>query len=507
MSNVFTRFRDVVSAFANATAVVDATTEEQAPVSLTYAELDIAAGRVAAALAARGVSCGDRVAAIVANGIDFAVLYAACVRNGLCIVPINRSTPRAIAEFLINLAQPRLIVADPRWSSILPLDNRWTARAVDPASLRSEATHVEPLPWSTDPDGILSITFTSGTTGQPKGVAHDTDTILANARAFNDHVGIDKDTRLLHVMPMTYMAGFLNTLLSPWMAGASVVLAPPFDATTALRFWEPARAHDVNTLWLTPTIISALCRLDRDLTVRDWAQNTLRSVFAGTAPLPEAKSTEFQRRFGARPLESYGMTELLLVTGNRSGCTGRLGSVGRPLPDIETAFRRKSGSNGQEGNAGQLWIRTPYALKGYVEPDIRELVSPLTDGWLSTGDLGHRDDDGNLFITGREKDLIIRGGVNVSPLAIEGVLLHHADVVEAAVVGVPHDFWGEEVVACLELSRSKSVDDVRTSLIESCREQASLVPDRFVSANALPRGVSGKIQRNVLRERLITGKC
>jgi long-chain acyl-CoA synthetase len=308
-------------------------------------------------------------------------------------------------------------------------------------------------------------------------------------------------------MPMTYMAGFLNTLLSPWMAGATAILAPPFDATTALRFWEPARAHDVNTLWLTPTIISALCRLDRDPTVREWTRRTLRSVFAGTAPLPEAKSADFERRFGAKPLESYGMTELLLVTGNRSGRLGRPGSVGRPLPDIETAFRRKSGSHGQAGNTEQLWVRTPYALKGYVEPDTKELVSPLTDGWLSTGDLGHRDDDGNLFITGREKDLIIRGGANVSPVAIEGALLHHADVVEAAVIGVPHDFWGEEVVACLELSRSKSLDAVRASLIESCREQAPMVPDRFVSMDTLPRGVSGKIQKHSLRERLISGVC
>ena len=186
------------------------------------------------------------------------------------------------------------------------------------------------------------------------------------------------------------------------------------------------------------------------------------------------------------------MTEVLLVSASATGDPAPA-TVGRPLPDVELDFR------GDDGADGELHVRAPSALDGYLDPETGEPVSARTDGWLATGDVGHLDDDGRLVITGRIKDLIIHGGANVSPTAVEDVLLSHPSVVDAGVVGREHPFWGEEVVAHVV---AEGGEPEVAELTDWCRARLApdAVPTSFHFCDGLPRSSTGKLQRHLLDE-------
>jgi long-chain acyl-CoA synthetase len=324
--------------------------------------------------------------------------------------------------------------------------------------------------------------------------------MLANAVKFNQLVGIDRNTRMMHIMPMGYMAGFLNTIFSPLMAGGTIVVAPQFNAKEAINFWQPAIESNVNALWLTPTMAALLARLNRNATTSQWTKNNLRHVFVGTAPFPKATKESFESTFGIPTLESYGMTEILIVASNHSEGVQKQGSVGHLLEDIEIQARDKQGNPLPKGEVGELFVKTPFALKGYLQPETGQINSPVADGWFATGDYGYLDADNDLFITGRIKDLIIHGGTNVSPTAVENLLMKHPDIQEAVVLGKPHAFWGEEVVAFVIMKAGKSF--IQESINEYCKNNLEFdgVPTTYKIVSDFPRSSTGKVKKHILKE-------
>ena len=475
----------------NRPALIDASCALPA-LTLTHDEVHQHAARLAGALAGRGLVPGSRVVAILPNGLDLALLYLACLHGGFTAVPIGIDQPAETVAGLVAAVDPAMVIAAPGVTApdAVPL---W--RLDGPRSLVGLDAALAPA--CPDPGQPLMIAFTSGTTSRPKGVCHAAGGMVANVRAFNRLAGLDAETRMLHVMPMTYMAGMLNTLLSPLAAGGCAILAPAFDVSTALRFWEPARTHGANTAWLSPTMAALLVRVHRDPQVAAWTAANLRRVFAGTAPLPEKVAEDFHACFGVRLLESYGMTEILLA----SVCLApRHGVVGKLLEGVEMQTRTDEGAPLPAGTEGDLWVRSSYAMLGYL--DAAGQVCPQgTESWFATGDIGLVDGDGILAISGRRKDLIIHGGVNVSPRAIEEVLLACPGVADAAVIGMPHPFWGEEVVACLQLAEGTALAEVEATAKAQCKARlpAAAQPARFAAFDRFPRNTTGKVQKHLLR--------
>jgi long-chain acyl-CoA synthetase len=486
-------FFRTVAAAGSRTVLLDATDAER-PTAMSGREVASAAASLAAVLAERGLERGDRVAVFLPNGRDFALLYLACLHGGITVVPVNPALPDTVVRHILAVTSPRLVVFDNAHRARVPETSaaRWpVAAAGDVARVAAGGKSAVPCD---DSNVLFSVTFTSGTTSLPKGVCHRAGATLANVDAFNELVGLGPDARMLHVMPMAYMAGFLNTLLSPLAAGGTVVLAPQFDAGSALRFWQPAIVHGASTMWLTPTMCAFLVRANRDPEVPAWTRTNLPYVFVGTAPLPLPVRETFESAFGTMALESYGMTEIMLTTANSATTPVKVGSVGRSIAGVTLQTR---------GQDGEIWVKSAYALTGYVAIDVPEPRSPLVDGWFPTGDVGHVDTDGNLYITGRIKDLIINGGTNVSPRAVEEVLLTCTGVADAAVVGTPHAFWGEEVVAFVEADAA-AWDTLMPALRERCRSELppAAVPNRFLRRDVFPRSVTGKVQKNLLRDQL-----
>src|SRR5260370_28890999 len=286
------------------------------------------------------------------------------------------------------------------------------------------------------PDDLVVIMYTSGRSAKPKGLAHKLGRMLCNARAFAHAQGIDRDSRFYLTLSMAYMGGFYNLLVLPFLCGASVVVDHVFDARSSLHFWDKARNNSVNTLWLATTVLSILLRMDSGRTGEEFCRSSIRRAFVGFAPLPLKVKHEFETRYGVRLIENYGLSETLFVTARSQDSTVGAGHVGNALPGIDLRIVDDAQEPVGPGIDGEVQILTPDLMAGYLDAN-GVLLETDPAAWFPTGDVGHLADRDSLFITGRKKDLIIRGGVNISPAAIEEVLMHVDGIADGAAVMIP----------------------------------------------------------------------
>ena len=448
--------------------------------SFNYSELYAHANAIREWLGKKGCLAGDTVALRLPNGWPFAVAYLACILGRYRFVPVNPELNIEDQRYILHRVNPRVVIEDEFLLSVL-----------QPVFTRAPG-------FICQNGEVAGVFFTSGTTGRPKGVSHTLESLVGNVVAFNQSQGLNSATRLYHVLPMAYMAGFLNTLLSPWLAGGAVLLGPRFRPVEALQFWKRPLAWQANATWLTPTLAAVLVRMNRDPDIAKKLGECMHHIFCGTAPLPNAVRQGFHVTFGCSLQESYGMSEVLLVAAQtRNEAAGQI-NVGRLLPNVQVSFRNISEHSGSE-----LVINTPFALTGYLLEE-GESSPLLGDGGMPSGDVGELM-GGALVITGRLKDLIIRGGINVSPVAVENVIQREPGVLEVAVVGLPHEIWGESIVACLVIEAGGNVELLQAKLHLRCTKELTegMRPDRYVWMEDLPHASTGKVQKNVLVSRLL----
>jgi len=501
--------------FATHTFIVDGVTGH----TLTYAEYHEAGMGCAGELRRQAVERGDRVVLLLNNSPAFAAMYLGCLYVGAVAVPVNPVLARPEISFIVRHSRAKLAVCSPETSALLELEDVRAAGArrlvvldgrgpgqgsasgagFDPWSAGSEAG-MEPLA-GVAPEDTMTIIYTSGTTGRPSGVVHRIADLVDNGRLFASLVGVDPETRLYGILAMAYLGGYYNLLMLPYVAGASVALVDAFGARAAVDFWRPARDSGVNTLWLVPTIMSILLELDRGEEGVHFCREGVRLALVGTAPLPQPLRTAFEERYGLSLLQNYALSETLFLTTDLPGRPVAPGSVGRTIPGVELRITDESGSVLPAREDGEIEVRTPSLFEGYYDPAHGRLQAAERDSWFPTGDIGALDAEGNLFVTGRLKDVIIRGGVNVSAAAVEDVLHEHASVAECAVVGVPHARYGEVPVAVVRLADGASFETVERELAELCRIRLGAMsrPTRIVQVDTLPHSSSGKIQKKELR--------
>lgn len=446
---------------------------------LTYADVRALAIRLAGRLAAKGLRPRDAVSVELPNSPEFIIWYFACFFGGFVMVPVNPELSAEDKAHIRSVAKPKLSIESAGMADV-DLDQSASFPAPD---------------WQDDEVGV--IFFTSGTTDRPKGVMHSWASLIANVTAFNEQCALGPQTRMLHVLPMAYMAGFLNTVLSPVVAGGTVIEAPRFGPQSLLDFWSLPLRERANAAWITPSIAAALVRARRDIERASLAVSGFENIFCGTAPLLDAVRNAFLSGFGKPLQESYGTSEQMLLSVQSSEDALVRRDVGRPLDTADIAF--------QENEPGVAEIEVASRHLGYLTAD--GVVPPVVDdkGRTPTGDAG-RLVDGRLEITGRLKDLIIRGGINVSPVAIENVLGSVPGVKDVAVIGLPHEFWGESIIACLELQADVEEATVVAAVETKAQEKLGKAfrPDRVCVIKAFPRATTGKVQKRLLRESFTT---
>lgn len=484
---------------------------------VTYAEFHSQACAVAAYLQGTGIGRGDRVATVVPNCSELATVYFACLYLGATIVPVNPNLSAPEAQYILSNCRPKCTVVNSTarhkfgdavaGSSLLSTAQDSIASGAEPCidlnRLTTSSAFVPPRDLSDD--DLALIVYTSGTTAKPKGLAHFAGRMVRNAEAFAEAQTLDSDCRFYLTLSMAYMGGILNLLLLPFLTGGSVVIDHVFDARSSLTFWETARKFQINSLWIAPTVLSILLKMDRGHQGEDYCRSSIKKTFVGFAPLPAKVKSDFEARYGVRLIENYGLSETLFVTArpNSSADSSNQaqGYVGESLPGIRLRVCAGNGSVVASGEEGEIEVLTPDLMAGYLS-ERGDLTTVDARTWFPTGDYGCLSAAGSLSVTGRKKDVIIRGGINISPAAIEEVLLHAPGVVDAAVVSVPHEIYGEDIVAVVKLDPDTSLDSVLESTMARCKQAlaAHQQPSRYIAIDEFPRTSNGKIQKVRLRE-------
>ena len=504
--------------FPSSPAIVPAVEGQGGP--LTWAEFAVRVRRAAGALRSLGVGAGDRFAIVCRNDPRQAELIHAAYWLGAVAVPINyRLAPREIDEILASAA-PRLVVVEDHFRAIMA-DPGLAARPEPLLRIGGRSGEGPPGPGhvyealrdaspedagrtSVENDDALLL-YTGGTTGRAKGVRLTHRNIAANGLQLVGPYGVAEDDVMLHVAPMFHSADLLGTPFSH--TGAAHAYLPDFTPEGFLEAVERSRA---TFSMLTPTIIIRILREGR---LGDHDLSSLRRLTYGSAPMDAAWIRRTMEAFpGVELVHSYGLTEtspILTTLGwsqHLAGLAGgdRLRSVGLPLVGVELRIVNDAGGDVPAGEAGEIAVRAPNVSPGYLDrPD--ETAAVFRDGWFHTGDVGRLDEEGYLYLFDRKKDVIITGGENVWSTEVEAALYAHPGVVEAAVVGVPDDTWGEALLAVVVPAPDSGLaaGSGAERLVAHCRRLIGgyKIPRRFRFVDALPKSAMGKILKAELRRR------
>lgn len=493
------RFRAVAADRAGATCIFDGSG------GLRFGELDRMSDALAAALVARGLGPGGRIGLLCPNGRDFVVAYLGALKAGATLVPLNMLLhPRELGFILSDSGCRGLIhheafdaaAAQAAEGLDLPLRLRIGGGCLAGLLNFHAVTLGAPTPPNLElepREAVAVILYTSGTTGRPKGAMLTHGNLVANSASVTAALGINREDRLLVVLPLFHAFAATVGMLTPLLHGGALVPVPRFDPKLVSQAIADHRA----TIFLgVPSMYGVLLRLD-DPAVAQWS--SVRLCVSGGAALPAAVMTAFEGRFQVPILEGDGPTECSPVTCvNPPVGVRKPGSVGLPVPGVEMRILDPGGAEVPDGTPGEVCVRGPSVMKGYFNLPEATRESFFGD-WFRTGDLGLRDADGYFFLVDRIKDLIIVNGMNVYPRVIEEVLYAHPAVAEAAVVGEPDPRHGEIPVAHLALR-----PEARASVAELrawCRARLGRheVPRRLQIHPALPRNAAGKILKRELR--------
>jgi cyclohexanecarboxylate-CoA ligase len=509
---------DAVGRHPDKAAIVDYNSMSGQGTTLSYRQLRRIVDRIAAGFAAMGVKKGTIVACQLPNWWQFVALYLACARLGAIINPLMPIFRQRELRYMLGFAEaevmvvPRFfrgcdypaLIADiradlPHLAHLLViggsgensferrlLDRRWEDE-VDLAALFA--------PDAPSPNDVTQLLYTSGTTGEPKGVMHTSNTLLSILTKYGERLGLGDDDIILMASPMGHQAGFMYGLMMGPMLGAKLVLQDIWNADrAALLIQDEAVTY---TMGSTPF----LADLTDSPAVEHTDMSSLRTFVSSGAPIPSTLVQRATRRLGARIISAWGMSENGSVTTTVPGDPdGRIfGTDGVALPGIDVRIVDSDGKTVETGVEGHLQCRGISMFVGYFRRP--ELNQATPDGWFDTGDLARMDADDYIRITGRAKDIIIRGGENIPVVEIENLLYRHPAIRQVAVVGVPDPRLGERACAFVVLREGESFDFVEmVAHLERYQLARQYLPEYLEVLPQMPMTVSGKIQKFQLRE-------
>lgn len=489
----------------------------------TFRELAAMADRVAVGLARLGVGRNDVVACQLPNWWQFTITYLACSRIGAVMNPLMHIFRERELSFMVKHGEAKVLIV-PKLFRGFDFEQMVTALqpslpelqhivVVGGAGANSFEALLSGPAWENDadardiltrhrpgPDDVTQLIYTSGTTGEPKGVMHTANTTMANIIPYAERLRLAAADVVLMASPMAHQTGFMYGLMMPIMLRASAVL---------LDIWEPLKAIDlIRAEGATFTMASTPFLTDLSKNVAESGKNipTLRTFLCAGAPIPGPLVEQARRVLGTKIVSAWGMTENGAVTlidldddDERAFTTD-----GYPLPGVELKAVDVDGATLPAGQAGKLLVRSCSNFGGYLKR--QQLNSTDADGWFDTGDLASINAQSYIRITGRSKDVIIRGGENIPVVEIESLLYRHPDVAMAAIVAYPDERLGERACAVVVPKPGRSID--LPSIVDFLKSQKvaiQYIPERLIVRDTMPSTPSGKIQKFKLRELLRDG--
>lgn len=475
----------------------------------SFRQLDEAANQVANLLIELGIVPGDRVALLDRNCPLWVAIYFGAARCGALLVPLNFWHRAGELAYALNDSGTRLVIASGDFAPVLeevrslaPGVEHWlwydradSAPETDLRARMAEMPAAEPAIRLAEHEPHI-ILYTSGTTGFPKGALMSHRAHILHATMFALKLRIVEEDIWLNLYPLFHTGGTDCGILPAFSVGATVVLLRHPDPAGILAAVE---RHRVTAFMAVPTLWRRICQL---AAAGGYDTSSLRRTAGSSDAMPRDLLDEVTSRFQAPYIQTYGLTEAgcILTYLDPADALRKLGAAGKPHLACELRLVDRDNREVRTGEMGELLARTEHVMNGYWGRPV-ETARALEDGWLRTGDLGRFDDEGYLWIVGRAKDLIISGGENIDPAEVEQCLRQHPAVAEVAVIGLPDQEWGEQVVAVVVLTVGSQGD--ASALIEYVRPRLAGYkrPRRVEFIDALPRTATGKIQKALLRER------
>ena len=468
--------------------------------AIRNAELLEQTARISHYIRNEGIEPGERLVVQVPKSATAVALYLACLRSGVIYIPLNTSYTAEEVSYFLGDATPRLFVCDPakqndlrgvadqHQASLLTLDAEGQGSLTD--SLEGVAADSAIAEMSDD--DIAVILYTSGTTGRSKGAMLSHRNLASNALHLVDIWGFSDRDVLLHALPIYHVHGLFVALHCALLSNVTMNFLAGFDAQKIVDYLPQS-----TVLMGVPTFYTRLLKHpDFDKA----ACSTIRLFISGSAPLLAETFEQFETVTGHRILERYGMTETGMLVSNPLDGERVAGTVGFPLPEVKTRIVDDQRQPVPAGEVGILEVRGPNVFQGYWKMPEKTAEEFREDGYFITGDLASQNEDGRITLVGRNKDMIISGGLNIYPIEIENCINDLDGVVESAVIGVPHEDFGEGVVAVIVNEQTGGVSEEQVMDALSGQIARFKQPKKIVFKDSLPRNSMGKVQKNVLRD-------
>ncbi len=479
---------------------------------LSYAALDQGVRSLAGGLAARGFGRGDVLAVMAPNLPEYAVVFHGVAFAGGAITTINPTyTEREVHHQLLD-AGATLLVTIPMFLETALSATQGTGvgtihvlgadastplpDGVRPATELFGAPLAEQVP--VDPDDVVALPYSSGTTGTSKGVMLTHRNLVANVAQVLASADMREDEKIIAVLPFFHIYGMQVLMNTGLRAGATVITMPRFDLEMFLRLHQD---YGITRSFVAPPIVVALAKHPL---VDSFDLSALEQVFSGAAPLSAELALEAGKRLGCEVVQGYGMTELSPVSHLTPPGHFKPGSVGVTAPNTELRIvHPASGEDLGPDENGELWVRGPQVMKGYLNNPEATALTLDDDGWLHTGDIGYVDGDGHVYVVDRLKELIKYKGFQVAPAELEALLLTHPAVADAAVVGLPDEEAGEVPAGYVVLKPGSTATTEEVAGFVAGQVASFKQLRRVTVVEAIPKSASGKILRRVLRDQAV----
>jgi long-chain acyl-CoA synthetase len=486
----------------------------------TYEQLDEITDQIGASLLRRGIRPGDRVALHFANGAEIVFGYYACFKIGAVAVPLNIRLKGPEIEYIVNHCGVRfflghadlfhdvqavranlqsveayLLAGD---QSAFPETESFGELTKGPVAGMAFLRMLQTAPYPSFPrvtgDAIAVIMYTSGTTARPKGVTHSHATLDQLSADCSTNIGLHGEQLFGCFVPLCHMSGFGLQMLAAFHLGATLLVVPRFEPEAVLRALEEHRA---NVIFGLPMMYNALVHCPN---ASEYDLSSLEVCLAGGDAVRTELQRQFKGLFGVGINELHGMTEVCPCFVNTTQDLKKVGSFGQPVVGVSARLVDDLGRDVAPGDVGEILIKSKATMVGYWE-DPEATAAALQDGWLRTGDLARLDEDGYYWFVGRKKQIIIRGGSNISPIEVEEAIGRHPSVKEVGVVGAPDATWGEIVQAYVTLKDGALTSEPELQWFLRDRIAAYKIPAAIYFLTELPKGLTGKIDRRALRDR------
>lgn len=493
---------DRAKRFGSRPCITDGETKKE----YSYHEVNSLVDKTAAFLWARGLRKGDRFGVLTRNSPEFLLLYLASMKLGTLIVPLVIDTPTEGIGNLIKKFSLKALFFSAERAVDIPVLERAIENGIFTMPIAELQSSIRELAedWSIFSDTMLndpgSLYFSSGTTGEPKGIPQSPKNLLTAAAALAESYQFTEDDTQVGVLPCYHTAlvtyGFWPSL---W-AGSNFVVFERFHKTT---FWKNLAEYKASFVEVVPTILVMLLNSPEDVSRYDLSH--VKFIGSGSAPLFESLHAEFERTFGVRVANQYGLSETAPTHFNDPRNADRkLRSIGMSMPFIAIRILKEDGAEASSEEMGEIVMKGDSIIDAYHE-NPGESKRVFREGWFYTGDVGYKDADGYYYITDRKKEMISRGGAKIYPSEIDALLVSMTEIREAATVGVPDAVYGE--VAVSYVVPKENAEFSSEKILNRCREllPSYKCPSKIIAIDEIPKTPSGKIMRRVLTEKHTNG--